>query len=200
MPFSDFLQSLDDRSFFGAPPNILPPPVPSEIPLVSPNQHIQQPHPNVPVDANQVQVSQMPSADRQAPMAQPPDPRSPRPENDPVLPILPAATKTEQFLLTAADQASGSRDERLSRVIHSKYEAGLLKPYNYVKGYARLSRWMDRKYAFYALGLINLFFLTVWAACHKTQNNRYWDRYQFYDQSSGYVIYRDRILPFLLTI
>ena len=59
--------------------------------------------------------------------------------------ILPAATKTERFLLTAADQESGSRDERLNRVIRSKYEAGLLKPYNYVKGYARLSRWMDRK-------------------------------------------------------
>ncbi|KAF5358803.1 hypothetical protein D9758_008588 [Tetrapyrgos nigripes] len=57
---------------------------------------------------------------------------------------LPAPTKTEKFLLTAADQDSGlSRDERLSRVIRSKYEAGLLKPYNYVKGYARLSRWMD---------------------------------------------------------
>ncbi len=60
--------------------------------------------------------------------------------------ILPSATKTERFLLTAADQESGSRDERLNRVIRSKYEAGLLKPYNYVKGYARLSRWMDRKY------------------------------------------------------
>lgn len=59
-------------------------------------------------------------------------------------PILPAATKTEKFLLTAADQESGSRDERLNSVIQSKYEAGLLKPYNYVKGYARLSRWMDR--------------------------------------------------------
>ena len=59
--------------------------------------------------------------------------------------ILPAANKKERFFLTAADQASGSRDERLNRVIRSKYEAGLLKPYNYVKGYARLSRWMDRK-------------------------------------------------------
>ena len=59
--------------------------------------------------------------------------------------VLPAATKTERFLLTAADQASGSRNERLNMVIRSKYEAGLLKPYNYVKGYARLSRWMDKK-------------------------------------------------------
>ena len=61
------------------------------------------------------------------------------------LPILPSATKAEQFLLTAADQEDGPRVERLNRVIKSKYEAGLLKPYNYVKGYQRLSRWMDRK-------------------------------------------------------
>jgi hypothetical protein len=68
------------------------------------------------------------------------------PVEEPALPLLPSATKTEKFLLTAADQESGTRDERLSRVIRSKYEAGLLKPYDYVKGYARLSRWMDRKY------------------------------------------------------
>lgn len=67
-------------------------------------------------------------------------------ENNPAEAILPSATKTEKFLLTAADQEPGSRDERLNRVIRSKYEAGLLKPYNYVIGYARLSRWMDRKY------------------------------------------------------
>lgn len=72
------------------------------------------------------------------------EPRA-RPPEEPAPPLLPSATKTEQFLLTAADQESGSRDERLNRVIRSKYEAGLLKPYDYVKGYARLSRWMDRK-------------------------------------------------------
>ncbi|KAF8478827.1 hypothetical protein JB92DRAFT_3045549 [Gautieria morchelliformis] len=141
---TDFLQSLDDRSFFGAPPNILPPPATTELPLVPSNQQMQQAQSNTPVDANQVEVSQMPSVDRQAPVAQRPGSRSPHRDNEPVSPILPAATKAEQFLLTAADQESGSRDERLARVIHSKYEAGLLKPYNYVKGYARLSRWMDR--------------------------------------------------------
>jgi len=73
------------------------------------------------------------------PTEKPPDAAAEAPSD-----ILPAATKTERFLLTAADQESGSRDERLNRVIRSKYEAGLLKPYNYVKGYARLSRWMDR--------------------------------------------------------
>jgi hypothetical protein len=59
--------------------------------------------------------------------------------------VISAATKREKFLLMAADQESGSRNERLQKVINAKYEAGLLKPYNYVKGYARLSKWMDRK-------------------------------------------------------
>jgi hypothetical protein len=63
-----------------------------------------------------------------------------------LVPVLPSASMTEKFLLTAADPASGTRVERLERVIRTKYEAGLLKPYNYVKGYARLSRWMDCKY------------------------------------------------------
>lgn len=78
------------------------------------------------------------------PAAEPP--RAELPPEEPVPPLLPSATKTERFLLTAADQESGSRDERLNRVIRSKYEAGLLRPYDYVKGYARLSRWMDRKW------------------------------------------------------
>ena len=59
--------------------------------------------------------------------------------------VLLAPTKAEKFFLTAADQEDGTRDERLTRVIHAKYEAGLLRPFNYVKGYARLSRWMDKK-------------------------------------------------------
>ncbi|WFD34778.1 Transcription factor [Malassezia cuniculi] len=53
-------------------------------------------------------------------------------------------TKTERFLLTAADQTDGSRDERLRKVIQAKYEAGLLRPYNHVNGYARLNRWMEQ--------------------------------------------------------
>lgn len=66
---------------------------------------------------------------------------------DLVPPVLPTADLTEKFLLTAADPAAGSRDERLKRVIRTKYEAGLLKPYNFVKGYSRLLRWLDCKYA-----------------------------------------------------
>lgn len=110
---------------------------------------------------------------------------------NPPAPILPAATKTEKFLLTAADQESGSRDERLNSVIQSKYEAGLLKPYNYVKGYARLSRWMDRK-----LGFVFIFRLTPdpsysyilsisATACLKNRNNKSCNHYLCYDQNLG---------------
>lgn len=61
---------------------------------------------------------------------------------------LATPTKTERFFLTAADQQDGTRDERLAKVIHSKYEAGLLKPWKYSHGYARLMRWMERKLVF----------------------------------------------------
>lgn len=55
-------------------------------------------------------------------------------------------TSTERFLLTAADQKDGTRDERLNKVIRAKWEAGLLKPFNYIKGYERLNGWMEKKW------------------------------------------------------
>ncbi|BGP14531.1 hypothetical protein JCM10213_005181 [Rhodosporidiobolus nylandii] len=60
-------------------------------------------------------------------------------------PSLPGSptNKTERFLLTAADQKDGSRSDRLARVIHAKFEAGLLRPYNHVAGYTRLMKWMS---------------------------------------------------------
>ncbi|KAL8292011.1 hypothetical protein RQP46_001477 [Phenoliferia psychrophenolica] len=61
--------------------------------------------------------------------------------NGPSVPGSPI-NKTERFLLTAADQKDGSRSDRLARVIHAKFEAGLLRPYNHVAGYTRLMRWM----------------------------------------------------------
>ncbi|KAG1761164.1 hypothetical protein EDD22DRAFT_986588 [Suillus occidentalis] len=95
--FSDFLETLDEGSFFTTSPAIL----------------------NSASEATS------------NPLAHPPE--APAEEPAPLLP--PSATK---------NQESGTRDERLSRVIRSKHEAGLLKPYDYVKGYAQLSRWMDR--------------------------------------------------------
>lgn len=50
----------------------------------------------------------------------------------------------EHYLLTAADPAGEvSPEERLKQVIHAKVDAGILKPFNYVKGYARLQRYME---------------------------------------------------------
>lgn len=53
----------------------------------------------------------------------------------------------DKFFLTAADPTGPdlSPEERLKEVIHAKLEAGLLKPFNYVKGYARLQQFMDNK-------------------------------------------------------
>jgi hypothetical protein len=31
----------------------------------------------------------------------------------------------------------------LAQVIKAKYDAGLLKPYDYIKGYERMNKWMD---------------------------------------------------------
>lgn len=131
--YSDFLETLDDGSFFSAPSAVSPTLVASDT-YTTPN-----PGPSTTSTTLTSPQLQAPIYSTTPSQNEPGD----SPSSDT---ILPAATKTEKFLLTAADQESGSRDERLNRVIRSKYEAGLLKPYNYVKGYARLSRWMDRKW------------------------------------------------------
>ncbi|KAI0402376.1 meiosis protein SPO22/ZIP4 like-domain-containing protein [Xylaria palmicola] len=54
------------------------------------------------------------------------------------------ADKTREFYLQAADPSGNDTPEaRMQRVLKAKYDAGLLKPFNYVKGYARLSNYMD---------------------------------------------------------
>jgi hypothetical protein len=51
----------------------------------------------------------------------------------------------ERYYMTAADPAgSESPEERLKKLLKAKYDAGLLKPFNYVKGYARLNHYMER--------------------------------------------------------
>lgn len=54
-------------------------------------------------------------------------------------------TSKEQFFLTAADPSTEmTPEDRLKLVINAKLEAGLLKPYDYAKGYARLQEYMDK--------------------------------------------------------
>lgn len=50
----------------------------------------------------------------------------------------------DKFFLTAADPSVDvSPEERLKQVIRAKVEAGLLQPFNYAHGYARLQKYMD---------------------------------------------------------
>ncbi|TFK52896.1 hypothetical protein OE88DRAFT_1656557 [Heliocybe sulcata] len=133
---TDFLESLDERSFFNPPTSIAPS-------LVSVPSF---PAPNTVAPAT-MGNNFLPKAEEtpeQSTSATQANPANEPPAGDTMPPTLAASNKTERFLYTAADQESGTRDERLRRVIRAKYEAGLLKPYNYVKGYARLSRWIDR--------------------------------------------------------
>lgn len=52
--------------------------------------------------------------------------------------------KTREYYLQAADPTGNDNpDERMQKLLHAKFEAGMLKPFNYVKGYARLSAYMD---------------------------------------------------------
>ena len=51
----------------------------------------------------------------------------------------------EAYYLTAADPSgSDTPDVRMRKLLDAKIEAGMLKPFNYVKGYARLSHYMDQ--------------------------------------------------------
>ncbi|CAA7263397.1 unnamed protein product [Cyclocybe aegerita] len=141
---TDFLETLDDGSFFTPPTTIAP----SLVSSASFHTANQASNTNSALPAAQIQPTTMPNQSTVTVTATndtaDANGAANSSEGASTEAILPAATKTEKFLLTAADQEPGSRDERLNRVIRSKYEAGLLKPYNYVKGYARLSRWMDR--------------------------------------------------------
>ncbi|KAI9502191.1 hypothetical protein BX070DRAFT_175061, partial [Coemansia spiralis] len=52
-------------------------------------------------------------------------------------------TQAERFLLTAADPNDGTSEDKLRQIINAKYEAGILKPYNYVSGYTRMQKFME---------------------------------------------------------
>lgn len=58
----------------------------------------------------------------------------------------PASDKArEKYYMTAADPAgTDSPEERMNKLLKAKYDAGLLKPFNYVNGYARLNKYMEK--------------------------------------------------------
>lgn len=52
--------------------------------------------------------------------------------------------KTREYYLQAADPSGNDNpEERMARVLRAKYDAGLLKPFNYINGYARLGKYLE---------------------------------------------------------
>lgn len=50
----------------------------------------------------------------------------------------------ETYYLTAADPSgTDPPEERMNKLLKAKYDAGMLKPFNYVNGYARLNKYME---------------------------------------------------------
>ncbi|KAK5092360.1 Transcription factor [Lithohypha guttulata] len=51
----------------------------------------------------------------------------------------------EKYYMTAADPAgTDPPEERMNKLLKAKYDAGILKPFNYVNGYARLNQYMEK--------------------------------------------------------
>ncbi|KAL8927162.1 MAG: hypothetical protein Q9172_001486 [Xanthocarpia lactea] len=58
---------------------------------------------------------------------------------------MPTDKARETYYMTAADPAgSDTPEERMEKLLKAKYDAGMLRPFNYVKGYARLNQYMDK--------------------------------------------------------
>jgi hypothetical protein len=57
--------------------------------------------------------------------------------------VIPADKAREYYLQAADPSGNDAPEERMQRLLRAKYDAGMLKPFNYVKGYARLSVYMD---------------------------------------------------------
>jgi len=163
------LHRLPTDSLLDTPPSMAAPDSNTSLPVTDTTSlSLLEPHSSLRLGNNNAQrlrrhsvsetTAQKPDAvsesmeDRYAAMAAsaphiPPPPSAPSEEQRSAPPYPPSlsktASKTERFLLTAADQTDGSRDERLRKVIQAKWEAGLLRPYNHVHGYSRLNRWME---------------------------------------------------------
>jgi hypothetical protein len=57
--------------------------------------------------------------------------------------VMPTDKAREYYLQAADPTGNDTPEERMQRLLRAKYDAGMLKPFNYVKGYARLSAYMD---------------------------------------------------------
>lgn len=74
-----------------------------------------------------------------------PPPTAPPPPARPAS-VKPTEKAQENYYLTAADPTKDAPEERMKQILRAKYQAGLLKPFNYVKGYTRLGKFMEKHY------------------------------------------------------
>lgn len=58
---------------------------------------------------------------------------------------VPIDKARETYYMMAADPSgTDPPEERMQKLLKAKYDAGMLKPFNYVKGYARLNQYMEQ--------------------------------------------------------
>jgi PAS domain-containing protein len=57
--------------------------------------------------------------------------------------VVPADKAREYYLQAADPSGNDTPEERMQRVLRAKYDAGLLKPFNYINGYTRLGTYLD---------------------------------------------------------
>ncbi len=57
--------------------------------------------------------------------------------------VMPTDKAREYYLQAADPTGNDTPEERMNRLLRAKYDAGMLKPFNYVQGYARLQAYMD---------------------------------------------------------
>ncbi|PNH43851.1 hypothetical protein VD0004_g3680 [Verticillium dahliae] len=114
-------------------------------------QHQQQQHAREQQQQQQHQQHQQHQLQTQSQQQQQPGSMLPPPNVDqgktvarPSTAIQADKDKAREYYLQAADPSGNDTpEERMQRVLKAKYDAGLLKPFVYVKGYLRLGKYLD---------------------------------------------------------
>lgn len=59
--------------------------------------------------------------------------------------VRPTDKEEDKYYMTIADPSGNDTpEERMQKVFMAKFNAGMLRPFNYIQGYARLHRYMDQ--------------------------------------------------------
>ena len=59
--------------------------------------------------------------------------------------VKPVDKEEDKYYMTIADPSGNEKpEERMNKVFMAKYNAGMLRPFNYIQGYSRLQSYMDQ--------------------------------------------------------